>query len=75
MSNRTKLIIINSPHNHPPLFLHKEDIEELPLSLKIVTFYILSDEVYEHLIYDGATHHSMALPDLAQRGFISSIIW
>jgi len=71
MSNRTKLIIINSPHNPTATILHKEDIDELTALVKDRDIYILSDEVYEHLIYDGATHHSMArYPDLAQRSFV-----
>jgi methionine aminotransferase len=71
MSNRTKLIIINSPHNPTATILHQEDIEELTALVKDRDIFILSDEVYEHLIYDGATHHSMArYPDLAQRSFV-----
>lgn len=71
MSNRTKLIIINSPHNPTATILRQEDIEELSALVKDRDIYILSDEVYEHLIYDGETHHSMArYPDLAQRSFV-----
>ncbi len=71
MSNRTKLIIINSPHNPTATILQQEDIEELTALVKDRDIFILSDEVYEHLIYDGATHHSMArYPDLAQRSFV-----
>jgi methionine transaminase len=71
MSNRTKLIIINSPHNPTATILHQEDIEELTALVKDRDIFILSDEVYEHLIYDGAIHHSMArYPDLAQRSFV-----
>lgn len=71
MSNRTKLIIINSPHNPTATILHQEDIDELTALVRDRDIYILSDEVYEHLIYDGATHHSMArYPELAQRSFV-----
>ncbi|MGY3212963.1 methionine aminotransferase [Mucilaginibacter sp. HD30] len=71
MSNRTKLIIINSPHNPTATILQQEDIDELTALVKDRDIFILSDEVYEHLIYDGATHHSMArYPDLAQRSFV-----
>jgi len=71
MSNRTKLIIINSPHNPTATILHQEDIDELTALVKDRDIFILSDEVYEHLIYDGATHHSMArYPDLAKRSFV-----
>ena len=71
VSNRTKLIIINSPHNPTATILQKEDIEELSALIKDRDIFILSDEVYEHLIYDGETHHSMArYPQLAERSFI-----
>lgn len=71
INNRTRLIILNSPHNPTSTILHKEDIEELSAIVKNQDILILSDEVYEHLIYDGETHHSMArYPELQQRSFI-----
>jgi len=71
ISNRTRLIILNSPHNPTATILHKEDIDELSAIVKNQDILILSDEVYEHLIYDGETHHSMArYPELQQRSFI-----
>jgi len=71
ITNRTKLIILNSPHNPTATILHKEDIDELTTIIKTQDIYILSDEVYEHLIYDGEKHQSMALyPELRQRSFI-----
>src|SRR6187402_1875328 len=71
INNRTKLIILNSPHNPTGTILHEDDIEELSAIVKNQDILILSDEVYEHLIYDGQTHHSMArYPELAQRSFI-----
>jgi methionine aminotransferase len=71
ISNRTKLIILNSPHNPTATILHQHDIDELSALVKNQDILILSDEVYEHLIYDGATHHSMArYPELQQRSFI-----
>jgi methionine aminotransferase len=71
VNKRTKLIILNSPHNPTATILHKEDIDELSAIVKNQDILILSDEVYEHLIYDGETHHSMALyPELRQRSFI-----
>jgi methionine aminotransferase len=71
INNRTKLIILNSPHNPTATILHKEDIDELSAIVKHQDILILSDEVYEHLIYDGETHHSMArYPELQQRSFI-----
>jgi methionine aminotransferase len=71
INSRTKLIILNSPHNPTATILHKKDIDELSAIIKNQDILILSDEVYEHLIYDGETHHSMArYPELQQRSFI-----
>ena len=71
INNKTKMIILNSPQNPTASILHKEDIEQLCAIVKNQDILILSDEVYEHLIYDGQTHHSMALyPELQQRSFI-----
>jgi methionine aminotransferase len=71
INNRTKLIILNSPHNPTATILHKEDIDALSAIVKHQDILILSDEVYEHLIYDGEVHQSMArYPELRQRSFI-----
>jgi len=71
ISNRTRMIILNSPQNPTATVLTKEDIDELSAIVKNRDILILSDEVYEHLIYDGATHQSMArYPELQQRSFI-----
>ena len=60
INNKTRMIILNSPHNPTATILHKRDIDELSAIVKNQDILILSDEVYEHLIYDGAMHHSMA---------------
>jgi methionine transaminase len=71
INSRTRLIILNSPHNPTSTILHQDDIDELSAIVKNQDILILSDEVYEHLIYDGETHHSMArYPELQQRSFI-----
>ncbi|MEO6499213.1 MAG: methionine aminotransferase [Mucilaginibacter sp.] len=71
ITNRTKMIILNSPHNPTATILHKEDIDQLYSIVKNQDIFILSDEVYEHLIYDGAEHQSMArYPELKERSFI-----
>jgi methionine aminotransferase len=71
INGRTKMIILNSPHNPTATILHQQDIEELSAIVKTQDILILSDEVYEHLIYDGQTHRSMArYPELKQRSFI-----
>jgi methionine aminotransferase len=71
ITNRTKMIILNSPHNPTATILDKNDIDELSALVKDQDIYILSDEVYEHLIFDGQKHESMArYPELQQRSFI-----
>jgi len=71
INNKTRMIILNTPHNPTATILRKEDIDELSAIVKNRDIFILSDEVYEHLIYDGETHHSMALyPELRQRSFV-----
>ncbi|MGE6219133.1 methionine aminotransferase [Nubsella zeaxanthinifaciens] len=67
----TKMIIINSPHNPSGSILQKEDIDALIKLTKDTDVLILSDEVYEHIIFDGEQHQSVALyPELAERSFI-----
>lgn len=71
INHKTRMIIINSPQNPTATILHKEDIDELSALMKNQDILIISDEVYEHLIYDGETHHSVArYPELQQRSFI-----
>lgn len=71
ITNRTRLIILNSPHNPTATILHSEDIEQLSAIVRNQDILVLSDEVYEHLIYDGEVHHSMArYPELKERSFI-----
>jgi len=71
INNRTKMIILNSPHNPTATILNKEDIDALSAIIKNRDIFILSDEVYEHLIYDGQEHLSMAkYAELRQRSFI-----
>jgi methionine aminotransferase len=71
INNKTRMIILNTPHNPTATILHKEDIDQLSAIVKNQDIFILSDEVYEHLIYNGEIHHSMALyPELRQRSFI-----
>jgi methionine aminotransferase len=73
INNKTKMIILNSPHNPTATILSKKDIDELSALVKNQDILILSDEVYEHLIYDGQVHHSMArYPELQKRSFIIS---
>ena len=71
ITERTKAIIINSPHNPTGSVLSKEDIEELRSITKDTNIIIISDEVYEHLIFDGLQHESiLKYPDLLERSFV-----
>jgi methionine aminotransferase len=68
---KTKAILINSPHNPTGSVVGKEDIEQLRALLKDTTIFIISDEVYEHLIFDNIPHQSILLyPDLLERSFV-----
>lgn len=69
----TKLIIINSPHNPTGRILNKEDIDQLIQITKNTDIFIISDEVYEHIIYDQQRHLSLTqFPELKQRTFITA---
>ena len=73
ISPKTKVILLNSPHNPTGSVLGADDITQLRAIVKDTGIFILSDEVYEHLIFDGLQHHSMLLyPDLYQRSFVCS---
>ena len=68
---RTRLIIINSPHNPTGAMLGPEDLEKLANLVRNSNILILSDEVYEHITFDGKPHLSIAsVPELAERSFI-----
>jgi len=68
---RTRLLIINSPHNPTGSVLTSADIDELTSLVAGTNIVIISDEVYEHIIFDGVQHESMARhPELAARSFI-----
>lgn len=69
---RTKMIMLNSPHNPTGAVLDEADIHQLRAIVKDNDLFILSDEVYEHLIFDGIPHQSMLrYPDLLERSFVN----
>jgi len=73
ISKKTKLMILNSPHNPTGSVLLKEDISSLREIVRETGILIIGDEVYEHIIFDGISHESMArYPDLASRSFVIS---
>ena len=68
---RTRLLMINSPHNPAGSIVTADDIAALIALVGRAPLYIVSDEVYEHIIFDGARHESMArYPELAARSFV-----
>jgi methionine aminotransferase len=68
----TKMIMLNSPHNPTGRILHKDDIEQLRKIISDTDILILSDEVYEHIIFDGSEHESiLKYPDLFERSFVT----
>ncbi|MCC5868270.1 MAG: methionine aminotransferase [Gammaproteobacteria bacterium] len=70
---KTRLIILNSPHNPTGSILTAEDLDALELLLADHDALLLSDEVYEHIIFDGAEHQSLLRrPALAARAFVVS---
>lgn len=73
MSAQTKLIIINTPHNPTGSILSSADITKLQKLVKDKDIIVISDEVYEHIIFDGYEHQSVArFPELAKRSIIVS---
>ncbi|MBQ62604.1 MAG: methionine aminotransferase [Gammaproteobacteria bacterium] len=70
---RTRLIIVNSPHNPCGSIISAADLEKLASMTRQHDLYILSDEVYEHMVYDGAIHHSLLTnEELRNRSFVVS---
>ncbi|MGH1438436.1 MAG: aminotransferase class I/II-fold pyridoxal phosphate-dependent enzyme, partial [Lewinella sp.] len=73
INQRTKMIIINTPHNPSGTIMTGQDMVQLEKILDNSDILVLSDEVYEHIIFDGYEHQSVArFPKLAQRSFIVS---
>ncbi len=71
ITRNTKLIIINTPHNPTSTILSEDDMLQLQDITRNSDIMVLSDEVYEHIVFDGKKHQSIALfPELAERSFI-----
>jgi methionine aminotransferase len=67
------MIIINTPHNPTGSVLRAADMKALAEIVRDTEILILSDEVYEHMVYDGQRHESMCrYPELAERAFVVS---
>jgi methionine aminotransferase len=73
ISEKTKLIILNFPHNPTGAVLTSQDITNLIHMVEDTNIVIISDEVYEHIVYDSCPHLSLAAyPELANRSFVIS---
>lgn len=73
LSDRTRLLMINSPHNPTAAVMSAKDLQELRTLVRQTNVLILSDEVYEHIIFDGRPHWSVLTdPELRQRSFVIS---
>lgn len=70
---RTRLIFLNSPHNPSGALIDRADLDRLAALIREREIYVISDEVYEHLIYDGVQHASvLAHDELYARAFVVS---
>jgi methionine aminotransferase len=70
---RTRLVVINSPHNPTGSILRRADLDQLAAIVDGTDILVLSDEVYEHMVYDGETHASVSShPQLVDRAFVVS---
>jgi methionine aminotransferase len=73
LTRRTRMIIVNSPHNPSGAVFSATDLDALAGLTRDRDIYVLSDEVYEHIVFDGVAHQSVARhPELAERSFIVS---
>jgi len=73
INERTRVIILNFPHNPTGVILSAEDLETLAQIVRNTGVYLISDEVYEHIVFDGEDHQSLLNHDeLWERTFVIS---
>lgn len=73
INSNTRMIILNTPHNPTGQVLSEDDMQTLSRLVEGTDILLLADEVYEHIVFDGAAHQSMnRYPDLAKRSFVVS---
>jgi methionine aminotransferase len=70
---RTRVIVVNSPHNPTGMMWSADDVRELARVLQGTDAVVIADEVYEHIVFDGARHESFArYPEVAERAVVIS---
>jgi methionine aminotransferase len=69
---KTRMIMINSPHNPSGAVLSAADLEQLAAIVRDTDIVVLSDEVYEHIVYEGAHESVLRHPELAERSIVVS---
>ncbi len=70
---KTRMLMINSPHNPSGAMLSADDMKTIADLLRDTGIWLLSDEVYEHIVFDGARHESvLRYPELRERAFVIS---
>jgi methionine aminotransferase len=73
VTRRTRVIMVNSPHNPTGMVLGRDDLRQLASILEHTDAFVVADEVYEHIVFDGRRHESLAMhPDIASRAVIIS---
>ncbi|WP_027484006.1 pyridoxal phosphate-dependent aminotransferase [Rhodanobacter sp. OR87] len=72
VTSKTRMIMINSPHNPSGAVLSAADLDELAAIVRETEIVVLSDEVYEHIVYDGAHESVLRHPELAGRSIVVS---
>lgn len=73
ITSRTRLIILNTPHNPTGTVWTSQDVHNLREAISGRNIHLISDEVYEHISFDGQQHHSLLrYPDLASKSFAIS---
>ena len=71
ITDKTRMVIVNTPHNPTGAIWSKQDWLNLIELIQDKNIIVLSDEVYEHLIYDGEKHYSaLSFPELRERSFV-----
>jgi methionine aminotransferase len=73
LTSRTRVIVINSPHNPTGMIWSADDVRELARVMSGTGAIVIADEVYEHIVFDGGRHESLARhPDIADRAVVIS---